>query len=149
MQSTRYQLADGQILLHESAKERGGVHCEPVLLAEGKTCARVKPGETVHFYAKAVAPEGTGVVTAMDYDVTSDLTLSLVKKPLTVFSHKGNFTTGEEDGLATGELRFEHAYEEPGTYFASVRVSVSRTGDAGDYFTQVKNIARVRVIVEE
>ena len=149
VQSTRYQLADGQILLPESAKERGGVQCVPVLLAEGKTCARVKPGETVHFYAKAVAPEGTGVVTAMDYDVTSDLTLSLVKKPLTVFSHKGRFTTGEEDGLATGELRFEHAYEEPGTYFASVRVSVSRTGDAGDYFTQVKNIARVRVIVEE
>ena len=36
----------------------------------------------------------------------------------------------------------------PGTYFASVRVKAERHGDATDPFTQVKNIARARIIVE-
>lgn len=143
-----YQLVDGQIILPENAKERRGMQCVPVLLANGKTCAYVKVGEKVHFEAKAVVPEGAGIVTAMDYDVTSDNTLSIPKHPLTVFQNKGNFTTDIEEGLSVGKLEFDHAYEEPGTYFASVRVCTNRKGDGKDYFTQVKNIGRVRVIVE-
>lgn len=145
---TRYRLEDGQILLPEEASERGGMQCVPTLKANGLTCARVKVGDLVRFTAKAVVPAGAGSVTAMDYDVTSDNTLEIPKHPLTTFSHRGEFSTTVENGLSVGELHFEHVYTEPGTYFASVRVCSNRTGDAADYFTQVKNIARVRVIVE-
>lgn len=145
---TRYRLEDGQILLPEEASERGGMQCVPVLKANGVSCAHVKVGEPVRFSAKAVVPAKAGSVTAMDYDVTSDNTLEIPKHPLTTFSHKGAFSTLMENGLSVGELHFEHIYTEPGTYFASVRVCTNRNGDPADYFTQVKNIARVRVIVE-
>lgn len=148
LSGTSYHLEDGQIILPENAAERGGMQCVPTLLANGAECAHVKVGETVHFLARAEVPAGAGIVTAMDYDVVSDNTLSIQKHPLTVFQNKGTVKTGKENGLNVGEMRFEHAYSEPGTYFASVRVCTNRNGDAGDYFTQVKNIARVRVIVE-
>lgn len=142
-----YRLEDGQIYLPDTASERKGLQCVPELLANGAACAHVKVGEPVHFSAKATVPAGAGVVTAMDYGVESDCTLSFVKRPVTAFPYKGQFTTGEENGLATGYLEFDHTYNEPGTYFASVRVGVNRNGDAAEPFTQVKNIARVRIIV--
>ncbi len=145
---SQYQLQEGQIVLPENAADRRGLQCVPILLANGSTCARVKVGETVHFTAKAQVPAGAGSITAMDYAFTSDNSLSLVKHPITAFPYKGTFTTGMEGETAVGELYFSHAYEEPGTYFASVRVASNRTGDPDEPFTQIKNIARVRVIVE-
>ena len=45
-------------------------------------------------------------------------------------------------------IRAEHTYEEPGIYFAVIRVSSERNGEAGAFFTQVRNLERVRVIVD-
>ena len=44
--------------------------------------------------------------------------------------------------------KITHVYETPGTYYASVRVKEQRDGDGDDIFTQIKNIARARVVVE-
>lgn len=41
------------------------------------------------------------------------------------------------------------SYDRPGTYFATASVKSQRNGDRGDVFTQVRNLARARVIVEE
>lgn len=146
--SSVYTLQNGQIILSETAAERRGVQCVPTLLANGETCCHVKTGETVHFTARAVVPAGAGSITSMDYAVTADNTLSAIRKPIAPFPYKGAFTTDTENGLAVGELDFEHIYTEPGTYIASVRVAANRNGDAAEPFTQIKNIARVRVIVE-
>lgn len=39
-------------------------------------------------------------------------------------------------------------YDKPGTHFASVRVRSTRSKDLKSVFTQVRNLARVRIIVE-
>lgn len=52
------------------------------------------------------------------------------------------------DGGKCGTVKAEHVFETPGTYFVSVRVKSQRNGDKNDLFTQVKNIDRVRVVVE-
>lgn len=51
-----------------------------------------------------------------------------------------------DDGTARAAAEF--AYPSPGVYFAAVRVKSQRNGDGTDPFTQVKNIARARIIVE-
>ena len=43
---------------------------------------------------------------------------------------------------------FTHTYDKPGTYFASVRVRSTRSAKNDDIFTQVRNIARVKIVVE-
>lgn len=88
------------------------------------------------------------MVTGVDYDFESDHSLPGEKKEVTVFQNKGTFES-MTDGTCYGAVsEITHIYEEPGTYFASVRVKANRNGDAGNLFTQVKNIARARVIIE-
>lgn len=94
-------------------------------------------------------PKGSGEVTAVDYDFISDESLSIEKKELTTFRNRGMFerTVNKEVHGAVSEIT--HSYDKPGTYFASARVKVNRDGDAEKFFTQVKNLARVRIIVTE
>ena len=39
-------------------------------------------------------------------------------------------------------------FANPGTYFVAVRVKSQRDGDKSEPFTQIKNVDRVRVVVE-
>ena len=64
------------------------------------------------------------------------------------FPVSGAVERSAEGDLAGARATVAHSYESPGTYFASVRVKANRAGDPDDLFTQVKNIARARVIVE-
>ncbi len=148
--TTGYRYQDGQILLAETARERGGLQPVVTMLANGVTCAHVKVGEEVTFTVQVAVPEGAGDVTAVDYDYVSDASLSMQKIELTTFRHPGDVTRiVAESGLHGAVSSSRHVYDQPGTYFASARVKVNRKGDGTDYFTQVKNIARVRVVVEE
>lgn len=148
--STNYRLVDGQIIPAKTAKERKGLQPTVELLANGETCAHVKAGESVNFTACVEVPEGAGKVTAVDYDFVADNSLNFANMgtPKKFFTHPGTFERTETDGLQGAVSAISHVYEEPGTYFASVRVKVNRNGDASDPFTQIKNLARVRVIVE-
>ena len=85
----------------------------------------------------------------MDYSFISDDTLTIEKHPVNAFPNKGSVRITKNGCEESAEAEFCHTYDVPGTYFASVRVCTHRHGDAADYFTQIKNIARVRVIVEE
>lgn len=148
--SSSYRLdKDGQIYLAKSARERNGLQPVVSMTANGVTCARVKVGEPVKLQVCAEVPKGSGEVTAVDYDFISDESLSMEKKELTTFRNKGVFerTVNEEIHGAVSEIT--HTYDKPGTYFASARVKVNRDGDAEKLFTQVKNLARVRIIVTE
>ena len=40
-----------------------------------------------------------------------------------------------------------HTFTAPGTYFAVLRVTAHREGDADETFTRVQNLDRVRVVV--
>ena len=100
------------------------------------TCVRdVKAGEVVQLLAEAEVPDGVGAVTGIDW----------------IFENEKDFTEGvaeiSEDGK-TAKSKAMYTYTKPGTYFAVARVKAERNGDKGAIFTQVRNIDRVRIIVE-
>ena len=45
-------------------------------------------------------------------------------------------------------LKTTYSFSEPGTYFPALRAASSPDGGADDIYTQVRNLARVRVVVE-
>ena len=141
--STVYHREGGQIIPAPSAGERKGIQPVITFLADGAECARVKPGETVRFTVKAEVPQGAGQITKILYD-REEVSVFPAEE---VFRNEAGFRSYEKDGLQCAEAEFTAVYEKPGTYMASVQVRANRNGDAGDIYTQVKNLARVRVIV--
>lgn len=142
--SSNYTYDDGQILVPDTAKERGGVQPVVTFLANGSTCAHVKAGEPVEFTVKALMPENAGGITGMAIDF---VTTKEFPNP-TAFGTDYPFESMEEDGLSGAIAKASYTYDEPGTYFAAVRVKGNRHGDAQELFTQIRNLARVRIIVE-
>ncbi len=134
--STRYEVADGQVIVPESADERGGL--QPVVSAyvDGQKSAKVKAGDQVSFTATITAPAGSGKITsaAWDFERTND------------FSREETLCLSGDGRKATTEC--SHVFTEPGTYFPVIRVKSQRCGRKEDIFTQCKNLDRVRVIVE-
>ncbi|MGO4545353.1 hypothetical protein AB4Z29_11165 [Paenibacillus sp. 2TAB23] len=41
-----------------------------------------------------------------------------------------------------------YAFSKPGTYFVVLRASSNRNSGSGDFYTQVPNLCRVRVVVK-
>lgn len=147
--TTSYEHKDGQIVPAATAAERGGIQCVPELLANGEACAHVKVGEPVRFTAKVTVPAGAGSVTAIDCSFDDDWAILEGQKPAGLFPVSGALKSREENGLAIGETEYTHSYTTPGTHFAAIRAAADRHGDSDALFTQVKNIARVRIVVEE
>jgi hypothetical protein len=135
--SSEYQVHIGQMVVPETAVERKGIQPVVRLLAEGRTCARVKCGETVHFAAEAEVPDGAGKLTCAEWSFDGEQD----------YPYKGELEL--RDGGQRAAVHAEHIYEKPGTYFAVTRVSSERNGSKEALFTQVRNLERVRVIVEE
>lgn len=142
--SSRYQLVDGQILVPDHAKERKGIQSVVSLTANGSTCAHVKAGEEVHFKMYAETPENAGILTKAEYCFKDSTELIDTQAPWIESTLQHVFADNVADAAVS---EFTHIYETPGTWFAAVRVSSSAVED--DPFTQVQNLARVRVIVSE
>lgn len=142
--STHYRYEDGQILVPSTAEERGGVQPVVTLLANGSDCARVKAGEKVHFDVKAVMPENAGEITEMAIDFETDHRFPNPE----AFQSTCVFTRTTEGKLSAAVSEAEYTYELPGTYFAAVRVKGSRSGSGEEIYTQIRNLARVRIVVE-
>lgn len=133
--STNYQIDGGDIQVSDDAVVRGGL--QPVVLAtaNGSKCARVKAGETVSLKAQVKVPEEAGQVTAVDWIFEDEDDFCA-----------GSFTASEDGTQATSEA--EYVYRKPGTYVAVARAKSERNGDKTAVFTQIKNLDRVRIIVE-
>ncbi len=134
--STNYTVEGGYVTVPESAGERGGLQAIPILTANGSKCAHVKAGETVHFEVTAEVPEGAGILTGVAWSLDGDPN----------FERKGTWELTQEGRCGRATTSF--VYERPGTYFGVVRVTSERCGDKGQLFTQIRNIDRVRVVVE-
>lgn len=141
---TVYERNGGQIRVPEEAKDRKGMQPAVELLANGSSCARVKAGGTVCFTVRVKVPEGAGEITAIRYDVED----AVIPSEDPVFQNMLEFEKTDEDGCRGAKAEFTYSYKEPGVHFASVLVESNRYGDRNDIFTQVKNLARVRVIAE-
>ena len=135
--SSSYTIAGGQVLVSDSARERGGLQAVPHLTANGARCLTVRAGHPVHFLVDCEVPKGAGKLTSIrwsfegeqDYPVTGEWYLN------------GDHTAG----LA----RAEHTYMKPGRYLAAVRVTSERNGDPKAPFTQIRNIDHVCISVVE
>lgn len=136
-ETTNYSVSDGQIKVPLKANERKGIQPIVRLKANGNQCAHVKIGEAVHFTAKVELPSNVGKLTAAEWSFEGEIDYPV----------KGEFATMSNDGsFATVEAKY--IFKQSGTYFPVIRVKANRQGNANNIFTQVKNLCRVRVVVE-
>lgn len=134
--SSNYTVEIGHVTVPESARERGGLQAAADLKVNGGKCARVKAGETVEFTVEGEVPDGAGMLTFLEWSFEGE----------TDFPEKGEWEL--HDGGQRGTAKAVHTYQKPGTYFGVVRIKSERNGKKDALFTQVRNIDRVRVIVE-
>ena len=130
---TVYEIADTQVLLPRAAAERKGIQPVIALSANGGARAEVAVGEEVQFAAEIEMPPGAGMVVGAEWDFTGE----------------GLFTEAAGIAAAAGQVTVTaaHAWDQPGTHFAVLRVAGQRSGDAVTPYGRVQNIARVRVVV--
>ena len=129
---TQFEFVDGKVSLPASAKARGGTQPVVSVLAKGQIRAEARPGEAVTVTVAAEAPPGAGTFTYVDWD----------------FDGSGQFAVSQslEPGRTELKLSTTHAYDQPGTYFASVRVRLNREGDPKGR-RQIENLASARIVV--
>ncbi len=125
--STSFRVEDCQVHVPDDAAERRGIQPTIQLTANGGARAELRVGESVTFSATVEVPPqaGTLVSATWDFEGVSETA------PL----------SGERATLTT-----THVYQKYGTYFPTLRVVSSRDGQA-KVFTQVRNLASVRVVV--
>lgn len=146
-ESTAYELADGQIQAEPDIRKRHGIQALVSLAANGASCAHVKAGEEVRFDIDVKVPEHAGSVTAVEMCFAADR--ELVREPGTdLYPEKLVFTEYREGACSGAKAEAVHTYGEPGTYFAVAHVISQRDGDRAQEYTQVRNMQRVRVVVE-
>ena len=145
--STVYERVGGQIIEEADPIARRGMQAGVTLTANGQKCCHVKAGGEFVLRAESTVPEGAGEITSVRYDFADSW--SYPTTPENLFPVEGSFTKSRKNGAQLAVSEITHRFDKPGTYFVSVRVTSQRNGDAADPFTQVKNLDRVRVIVEE
>jgi hypothetical protein len=131
---TRYEVADTQIILPESAGERQGIQPVVELKANGASRAEVTSGAPVRFTGTIEVPESAGKIIAAEWD----------------FEDSGDFPTPADIPKPASRVTLSatHRYNTPGTHFAVLRGTSHRQGDPQTAHCRVQNLARVRVVVK-
>jgi hypothetical protein len=135
--STAYSINDSQMSLPVSADKRSGIQPVVALSVSGEKKMVAKAKEKVSFKGVIDLPADTGRITTATWDFEG----------LGSFSVQGTLKYLDEKG-EHAEIMAEYAYEKQGVYFPVLRISANRQGDTNDIYTQVKNLDRVRIIVE-
>lgn len=131
--SSEYKIESGQIVLVKTADKRGGIQPVVKLFANGDVRTTVSCGDTVKFTADIQIPEGAGKITKVEWSFDGDQNYPYES----TFIQNGNI----------GKASAEYLYKTSGQRFVVVRVCIQRDG-IKETFTQVKNLARARVIVK-
>lgn len=132
--STRYEIRDGHVVVPASATERGGVQPVARITADGTQRADVPAGTRVTLTAKVECPPGAGRIVRVQWDLDGD----------------GTYEVDEVvDPVTRLTLERHHTYAEPGTRFATVRVSTQRDADPETPFARIDNLARARIVVRD
>ncbi|RZT66488.1 hypothetical protein EV140_0026 [Microcella alkaliphila] len=129
--TTAYSVEDGQIVVPDSAHDRGGVQPVVRVTVDGAAATTVGIGQAVTVRVDAEAPGNGVIIEAMaDFAGTGSLGESL-------------------DIAPAGRIVLEHAqaFDTPGTYFVTAQVTAQVDGDVAVELARVQNLARARVIV--
>lgn len=138
-ETSGYQINGGEVLMPDSAKERKGL--QPIVSVTANGCEEkviVKTGDAVSFHVQVELPEGSGDL--------EEVTWSFEGSDDFVADGSLSSTIRQKDRTASASADAVHVFEKPGTYFPVVRAASNR--HFGDPFTKVRNLARIRVIVE-
>jgi hypothetical protein len=133
--STHFTVKEGQVQFPTSAAARRGIQPVVDLKANGGARTEVAVGQPVTFTATVETPPGTGFVVAADWDLEGT----------------GEYSTPERLGnhkSARVTVTANHAYTRPGVYFAALRATSQREGDAETLYARAQNLGRVRVVVK-
>jgi hypothetical protein len=126
--------ADGGIVLVPDPDARGGVQPVVCLTANGADRATVRVGEPVRLEAAVALPPGAGGLVQIEWDTDGAGRWPMAENGL--------------DGTATSlTVTRAASYDEPGTYFPSVRVTAHRDGDTQAAMRRLVNLGRVCVEV--
>ena len=112
---TNFEYSDGKVTLPATAAERGGIQPVVNVDANGSSRAEVRVGEEVTLRVRAEVPADAGSIVGVKWD----------------FDGSGTYPLAQDvDGTAaTVDLTTTHAWERPGTYFATALVESHRQGD--------------------
>lgn len=131
---TVYEVEQGQVVVPNAANDRKGIQPTIDLNVNGAEKASIKAGEEATFTALVTTPENTGKIVSAEWD----------------FEGEGSFAHAEKIVAAKDslELKSIHTFSKPGTYFVTLRVAAQREGNLETPFTLIRNLERVRVVVE-
>lgn len=134
--STCYTETDAQINLSADADERAGIQPVVTLRVNGTDCARVKAGQSVRLEGTVTVPAGTGKVRNAEWDFEGQGTF--------VAPAVLEYTNDEHRAAST---KATQVFTKPGIYYPILRATSRR--DDHDPFTNIRNLARVRVVVTD
>lgn len=146
LKTTAYERVGGQIAEEKDASRRNGMQAGVVLTANGQKCAHVRAGGEFVLRTEATLPENAGEITKIAFDFRDRW--GFPEKLKGLFPLQGKVVRTENDGVKGAYAEIIYRFDEPGTYFVSTRVSSQREGNRDEIFTQVRNLDRVRIIVE-
>jgi hypothetical protein len=133
--STSYKVVDGQVQVPPTAAERRGIQPVVTVTANGGARAEVAVGKPVTFSAVIEVPPDTGRVVAAEWDFEGAGSFPVVEK---LISSKKTRVTVETT----------RAFSKPGTYFPTLRAVSQRQGDTQTPYARIRNLGRVRVVVQ-
>lgn len=131
--TTQYEVVEGQVQIPPGAAARRGIQPVISLKANGSSRAEVKAGTPVTFSGMISVPPGTGYVVAAEWD----------------FDGSGEYAQQADvpSMQQSVEVGATYAFDEPGTYFVTLRGFSHRTGDKTTPYARIPNLARARVVV--
>jgi hypothetical protein len=130
---TNFEYADGKVTLPPNAAKRGGIQPVVHVAANEASRAEAKVGEEVTLQVHAEVAPGAGTIIAVKWD----------------FDGSGAYPYAHDvDGTgATIDLTTTHAWDRPGTYFATALVESHRDGDVKATARRIPNLASARIVV--
>ena len=135
--SSDYRIEEGQVVLSDCGRSRGGLQPSVSALVGGSQRADAAPGEEVTVHVVAECPEGTGGIIKAEWSIDGKNYTLPVDLDGAVRSADGSRV--EFDTVVR--------YDEPGTYFPTVRVFSGRTGEDDIPHTAISNLGKIRIVV--
>ncbi len=132
-----YQIEDGQLILAQDANTRYGIQALVKLTANGGDRTTIKVGEKVELTATIAPTSGSGPLVDFAWDF-GDRTYPVITDTSQLVLNEGVYSAS----------MISPEFNEPGTYFVTVKIATQHERYKNTPFAKVQNLARVRVIVE-